>query len=155
MKKRLLLCVILGLTVLGLGCKIDPATFQQSVRRLDIWTEQGLGNCTTWSVNEPLGYWITAAHCADHLYPLTIDGEVVSEVRVDQDADLALLSGPHRYALRVSPTKPRVGERVLLVGYWRLSDLLTMVEGEITEHDRPDTGHKLWIHNMIVRLTYA
>ena|SRR3990167_8922468 len=160
MKKRLLLCVILGLAILGLGCKIDPAAFQQSIRRLDIWAdgweEYGTGGCTAWSINEPLGYWITAAHCADHLFPLTIDGEVAQVVRVDQGADLALLQGPHRYALRVSPTKPRVREHVLLVGYWGGSDLMTMAEGEIIEHDRPyPTTPVIWIHNMVVRLPYA
>ena len=91
--------------------------------------------CTTWSLHQKLGLWMTAAHCvvrmeevdgAELLIPivgLQITGKPVTTGRVDVQNDLAVMQADvHEPALSLGPY-PDVGDEVTVYGYpggWKI-----------------------------------
>ena len=92
--------------------------------------------CTTWSINEKKGFWMTAAHCVQPEVVWTvpsdpnvqpervetpayreIDGKVATIVKVDYKIDLALLyADVHQPGFRFG-AYPAVGDTVTVYGF--------------------------------------
>ena len=85
--------------------------------------------CTTWSVNEAKGWWVTAGHCVVQQVEteeglvmmatpdLNIGGKPITAARVDLVNDLALLEADiHMPALKYG-NYPNVGDAVTVYGY--------------------------------------
>lgn len=154
---RRLIAILTFLFLIGasFGCRIDPESFKESIQRLDIHTEYGDGSCTAFSIHSTMGYWVTAAHCVDHQYPLSINGQTVKRIRIDAKQDLAIIQGPLAPPLRIG-RKPTVPDHLMVIGYLGGSDLLIAVELELQEHDRPWPHEPmLWVKNMIARSPWA
>lgn len=73
--------------------------------------------CTTTSISQKHGYWVTAAHCVEQ--PTFIGGEPTSVVFADHRIDVAVLQTPtlHVKSLRLQKTTPHVGQQVFMVGH--------------------------------------
>lgn len=123
-RQFLLLLLTLFLLADTVGAKLP--SHPESVKPLFSGTR---GICTTWSVNEQAGYWVTAAHCI--VYWADIDGEQTlllredlriatmpaTPVKVDETNDLALLQADvHAPAFRLGKY-PAVGDEVTVYGY--------------------------------------
>jgi len=89
-------------------------------------------DCTTWSVNESKGLWVTAAHCVVNIgivedtgdsfietWPLAIHGKPVTILKYSplEEYDIALLqSDVHTPALKLGKY-PQVGDQVTVYGF--------------------------------------
>lgn len=72
--------------------------------------------CTSWSINQKEGWWVTAAHCA--IEGSTVDkGKVAKFILTDTKSDLAVYEANHAPALRLSLHAPEVGDEVFITGY--------------------------------------
>lgn len=151
MKKRLLVSLIVGLTVLGLGCRIDVEKYLGSVQVLS-------SGCTAFSIHEVQGYWMTANHCLldGPLSTYEILGTPVAVVKADPIADLALLQGSiHAFSLPVAGRAPKEGDRLVVVGYPWPSELPIAQVAKVVSVAREWTDDPFWKHNMILKLAFA
>lgn len=113
------------------------------------------GQCTTWSVNQAKGYWVTDNHCIDHQEGLgsgTIQGLPTTVVKAWDDLDLAVLTGPHAPALAVAEDMPNPGTKIFKWGYGE-SARPWLSKGTTSRHVvfTPLVEHLLWIYDLEIR----
>ena len=124
MCRRALLAILLALFL-----RSEPLSaalsFERHLSSITYLVENEGVQCTTWSINERQGLWITAAHCA---VIETEDGDIyartlflrtkpVTVVRFDLSSDLALLKADvHRPGLRLG-WLPAAGDAATVYGY--------------------------------------
>ena len=116
---RRILTTIALLLLLTLPTFAGFSRVTQSVRPLQADAGDGtLRNmCTTTSISEKRGYWLTAAHCIEQ--PTYIQGEQTETVKSDRQLDIAVLHTPKLRvrSLKLQGTAPKVGQRVRMVGH--------------------------------------
>ena len=76
----------------------------------------GTGNCTTFSINEDEGYWLTAKHCTFEGMDHQINQRAAVVMYRDAVDDLVVLKGPQAPALRLAGA-PRPGTPLAIIGF--------------------------------------
>ncbi len=85
-------------------------------------TEAGSNFCTSFSINEKLHLFVTAAHCVDEFEPdLPVPHLYRMRIRLllfDKESDIAVIRGPVSVkALHFQNDAPTLGQEVMVVGY--------------------------------------
>ena len=99
-------------------------------------TALGSNFCTSFSINQPLRYYMTAAHCVaqdDPEIPTPhIDLQRVKVVFYNKDLDIAIVQGAlGRRALVLASEMPKQGASVLVVGFPYGWDTLSALHGHL------------------------
>lgn len=120
--KKLLLAVFLATVIAVQPVSTAAPAALKSVRPLAMVSEEMLdlrNICTVSSINQTLRYWLTAAHCVEGDDALYIDGDLVREVYVNEDLDIAVVqtSKVSAPALRLASIRPDYLDRVILIGH--------------------------------------
>ena len=143
--KRLLCCALLLLTFLPTPLPADNKLLA-SVRPLYSMRpnyETGEVNlaviCTTTSINQQQGYWLTAAHCIDE--EVFIEGERVNVIYKDQVLDLAVLRGKRAPALKLAKESLKQGDRVWMLGHPLGHEAPQLFRGYVSH---PDSIGYMW-----------
>ena len=155
--KRLLISLIIAFSLL-----VSPLPAQvtlQSVEKLTITLiDDMLGtttqnHCSTFSINQKIGYgyWLTTAHCKGDGYTI---GEYkdIREIRIDEKADLLLLSGPAAPALKWETRSPKIGDDVSLQGYLEGRDRIFTFYGKVVFPILENVEGSYWPANMVLDL---
>jgi S1-C subfamily serine protease len=88
-----------------------------SAASIQIFTLDREKTCTTFSVNEAEGYWLTANHCWQDGAELGIAGIPARVVAWDEETDLLLLRSQVTAVALVPGDMPREGDAVKAVGF--------------------------------------
>jgi S1-C subfamily serine protease len=115
LKKLIAVALALVIAVPAFAFSVDKVS--KSVLPI---TYDGHNGCTATSINQRLGYWLTAAHCIPKDEPSTvvaIGGKPITIVDHDEVLDLAVVQGPRAKALRLQPFPPSIGEKVYVFGH--------------------------------------
>jgi len=87
-----------------------------SIVKLTIDSYGRTGHCTAFSINQLKALYLTAGHCVEPTYTLSVDGFPVTVLKVDSTQDIALIRilRFHKPALKLGES-PNVGE--IMIGF--------------------------------------
>lgn len=122
----------------------------KSIQPLQRIKEGTLGNiCTSFSINEAQGYWLTAAHCIEDELVL-VNGHPIVVIFTDPLADTVVYEERHVTAIPLAIKAPAVGDEIYVLGYpYGAFDVITFF-GRASGHNvRLDDTGKVDIYNVL------
>ena len=100
-------------------------------------------HCTTFSINEARGLWLTAYHCVDDRQTYLVNGEEATVFLYDDIEDVAVLYAPkaHAQAIPFCNEAPEKGDKVYVIGHTYGWDQKTYLTGIVAN---PYQGFKMF-----------
>lgn len=112
------LAAILALLPPNLSLRASPSNpLLLSLQPVQLTDDDGnlVNRCTSFSINQKKGFWVTAAHCVYE--GESSSGVPIHYLLVDEKADLAVYFGVHAPALKLDTVPPEIGDSIFLMGY--------------------------------------